>query len=113
MRREGHELVLRRHEADAEVLRRVLLKRLGAAEDPGKSKPALSSLGNSPSVSVSLQDSLYALMSTNGGPTHSTVLNDVVSGSAGEGYAAGPGYDVATGLGSVNVQQLIDYLDTK
>jgi len=63
---------------------------------------------------VSLQDSLYNLMSTNGGPTHSTVLNDVVDGIAGAGsYSAGSGYDIATGLGSLNVQEFIDYMATQ
>jgi hypothetical protein len=60
---------------------------------------------------VSLQDSLYKLMSTNGGPTNSTVLNDVVAGLAGEGsYPAGPGYDIATGLGSLDVQRFVEYI---
>ena len=66
------------------------------------------------SQGVSLQDSLYNLMSTNGGPTNSTVLNDVVNGTAGEGsYSAGSGYDIATGLGSLNVQEFIDYMATQ
>jgi hypothetical protein len=72
-----------------------------------QNKPLLTSI----SGSVTLQDSLYMLMSSNGGPTHSTVLNDVVDGTAGEGgYAAGPGYDIATGLGSLDVQQFVDYI---
>jgi hypothetical protein len=63
---------------------------------------------------ASLQGSLYKLMSTNGGPTNSTVLKDVVQGIAGEGsYSAGPGYDIATGLGSLNVQQFIEYMVTE
>lgn len=63
---------------------------------------------------TSLQDSLYKLMSTNGGPTNSTVLNDVVVGVAGGGsYSAGPGYDIASGLGSVNVQKFVDYMATQ
>jgi len=50
-------------------------------------------------------------MSTNGGPTNSTVLNDVVDGYAGEGsYPAGPGYDIATGLGSLDVNQFVNYM---
>ena len=50
-------------------------------------------------------------MSTNGGPTNSTVLNDVVDGYAGEGsYPAGPGYDIATGLGSLDVKAFVDYM---
>lgn len=71
-------------------------------------KPMLtSSSGNG----VTLQDSLYQLMSTHGGPTNSTVLNDVVDGTAGEGgYAAGPGYDIATGLGSLDVPQFVAYI---
>lgn len=72
-----------------------------------QSKPMLSSTSGHPT----LQDSLYGLMSTHGGPTSSTILNDVVAGSAGDGgYPAGPGYDVATGLGSLDVQQFIDYM---
>lgn len=47
-----------------------------------KSKAVLTS---SPGTGLLLQDSLYRLMSTNGGPTNSTVLNDVVDGFAGEG----------------------------
>lgn len=67
-----------------------------------------------PGKGVLLQDSLYKLMSTNGGPTNSTVLNDIVDGIAGEGsYSADPGYDIATGLGSLNVQQFIDYMATQ
>jgi len=63
---------------------------------------------------VTLQDSLYKLMSTNGGPTNSTVLSDVVDGTAGAGsYPAGPGYDIATGLGSLDVQKFIDYMVTQ
>jgi len=70
-----------------------------------QNRPMLNSISG-----LTLQDSLYKLVSTNGGPTNSTVLNDVVNGSAGEGgYAAGPGYDVASGLGSLNVQHFIDY----
>ncbi len=38
---------------------------------------------------VTLQDSLYKLMSTNGGPTKFTVLNDVVDGTAGDGLLSG------------------------
>jgi subtilase family serine protease len=64
--------------------------------------------------SVLLQDSLYKLMSTNGGPTNSTILHDVVEGIASEGsYPAGPGYDIATGLGSLNVEKFIDYMVTQ
>jgi hypothetical protein len=63
---------------------------------------------------VLLQDSLYKLMSTNGGPTNSTVLNDIVAGIAGAGsYPASPGYDIATGLGSLDVQQFIEYMLTQ
>jgi subtilase family serine protease len=70
-----------------------------------QNKPLLTSVSGS---GVTLQDTLYKLVSTNGGPT---VLNDVTTGSAGEGgYAAGLGYDVATGLGSLNVQHFIDYV---
>lgn len=73
-----------------------------------QNKPMLSSV---PGKGLLLQNSLYQLMSTNGGPTNSTILNDVVDGVAGEGaYAAGPGYDIATGLGSLDVQQFVDYI---
>lgn len=76
-----------------------------------QNKPSLTSI---PGEGVLLQDSLYRLMSTNGGPTNSTVLNDVVDGYAGAGaYPAGPGYDIATGLGSLNVLNFIEYMDTQ
>ena len=76
-----------------------------------QSKPMLSS---STSAVGPLQSHLYNLMSTNGGPTNSTILNDVVRGYAGAGaYPAGPGYDIATGLGSLNVQKFIDYIATQ
>lgn len=65
-------------------------------------------------VSFSLQRSLYRLTYANGGPTNSTVLKDVVDGYAGYGpYPAGPGYDIATGVGSLNVKNFIDYMDTE
>lgn len=71
-------------------------------------------LSSGATSSVSLQGSLYRLMSTNGGPTNSTVLHDVVAGFAGAGMSsAGPGYDIATGLGSLNVQKFIEYMDTQ
>ena len=76
-----------------------------------QSKPMLSS---STKAVGPLQSHLYNLMSTNGGPTNSTILNDVVRGYAGLGaYPAGPGYDIATGLGSLNVQKFIDYIATQ
>jgi len=76
-----------------------------------QNKPMLSSIHTS---SGSLQSSLYRLMSTNGGPTNSTVLNDVVDGYSGEGsYPAGPGYDIPTGLGSLDVKQFVDYMATQ
>jgi hypothetical protein len=63
---------------------------------------------------VMLQNSLYQLLSSHGGPTHSTILNDVVDGVAGEGaYPAGPGYDIATGLGSLDAQAFIDYINAQ
>lgn len=72
-------------------------------------KPLLTSVPSG--QGLLLQDSLYQLMSTNGGPSNSTVLNDVVNGYAGEGaYPAGHGYDIATGLGSLNVEEFIDYM---
>ncbi|MFZ4480980.1 MAG: S8 family serine peptidase, partial [Rhodoferax sp.] len=84
------------------------------ASRKAKNKPLLTSI---PGQGVLLQDSLYRLMSTNGGPTNSTVLNDVVGGHAGgvypAGYPAGPGYDIATGLGSLKVQKFIEYMDTQ
>ena len=68
-------------------------------------------LTTSHTASKPIQKSLYGLMSTNGGPTNSTVLNDVVDGYAGEGsYPAGPGYDIATGLGSLDVNQFVNYM---
>ncbi|WP_394243773.1 hypothetical protein [Halopseudomonas laoshanensis] len=73
-----------------------------------QSKPMLSSISTS---SNPLQRSLYGLMSSNGGPTNSTVLNDVVDGYAGEGsYLAEPGYDIATGLGSLDVAAFVNYM---
>lgn len=76
-----------------------------------QNKPSLTSI---PGKGVLLQDSLYRLMSTNGGPTNSTVLNDIVDGYAGEdAYPAGPGYDIATGLASLNVLKFIEYMDTQ
>lgn len=81
------------------------------ASRKAQNKPLLTSI---PGKGVLLQDSLYRLMSTNGGPTNSTVLNDVVEGYAGEGaHPAGPGYDIATGLGSLKVQKFIEYMDTQ
>lgn len=75
-----------------------------------KNKPLLTSI---PGQGVLLQDGLYRLLSTNGEPTNSTVLNDVVGGYAGGVYPAGPGYDIATGLGSLKVQNFIEYMDTQ
>ena len=47
-------------------------------------------------------------MPANGGPTSSAVLNDVESGYAGGGsYPAGPGYDIAAGLGSLDVEMFV------
>ncbi len=81
------------------------------ASRKSKGMPMLTS---SPGTGLLLQDSLYRLMSTNGGPTNSNVLNDVVDGFAGAGaYPAGPGYDIATGLGSLNVEKFIEYMDTQ
>lgn len=78
------------------------------ASRKAKNKPSLTSI---PGKGVLLQDSLYKLLSTNGGPT---ILNDVVDGSAGEGaYPAGLGYDIATGLGSLKVLNFIQYMDTQ
>jgi subtilase family serine protease len=84
---------------------------IAVASRKAKNKPLLTSI---PGNGVLLQESLYRLMSTNGGPTNSTVLNDVVAGSAGNGrYPAGPGYDIATGLGSLKVNKFIEYMDTQ
>jgi hypothetical protein len=41
-----------------------------------------------------------------------TVGNDVVPGEVGTEYQAGPGYDLATGLGSVNVDNLVSQWNT-
>lgn len=72
------------------------------------SKPMLSSVHTS---SGSLQSGLYGLMSSNGGPTNSTVLNDVVDGYVSYGsYPAEPGYDIATGLGSLDVAAFVNYM---
>jgi len=71
-------------------------------------KPMLSSISTS---SRPLQSSLYELMSSNGGPTNSTVLNDVVDGYVSNGsYLAEPGYDIATGLGSLDVAAFANYM---
>lgn len=71
-------------------------------------KPMLSSIQKSPTP---IQKGLYALMPTSGGPSNSAVFNDVVDGYAGEGsYPAGPGYDIATGLGSLDVKEFVDYM---
>ena len=69
-------------------------------------KPMLSSAHTSPN---SIHKSLYQLVSTNPGPNASAVLNDVVDGDAG-GYPTGPGYDIATGLGSLNVGNFVNYM---
>jgi subtilase family serine protease len=79
------------------------------ASRKAKGKPLLNSISGE---GVLLQDSLYRLMSTYGGPTNSTVLNDVLHGTDGL-YPAGPGYDIATGLGSLKVQKFIEYMDTQ
>lgn len=68
-------------------------------------KPMLSSVSTS---HTSVQKALYQL-SANAGPNTPTVLNDVVDGHAG-GYPTGPGYDIATGLGSLDVQNFVDYM---
>jgi subtilase family serine protease len=66
-----------------------------------------------PNTTPELHNALYQLMSSHGGPTNSTILNDVVTGSSSAGrYPAGPGYDIATGLGSINVEQFVDYMST-
>jgi pro-kumamolisin-like protein/Big-like domain-containing protein len=41
-----------------------------------------------------------------------TVGNNVVPGEVGTDYQAGPGYDMATGLGSMNVSNLVNGWDT-
>lgn len=71
-------------------------------------KPMFSSVHTS---SGSFQSGLYGLMSSNGGPTNSTVLNDVVDGYVRYGsYSAEPGYDIATGLGSLDVAAFVNYM---
>jgi subtilase family serine protease len=69
-------------------------------------KPMLSSSHTS---SNSIHKSLYQLVSTKPGPNASGVLNDVVDGHAG-GYSTGPGYDIATGLGSLDVEKFAQYM---
>lgn len=69
-------------------------------------KPMLTSAHTSPN---SIHKSLYQLVSENAGPNSSTVLNDVVDGHAG-GYLAGPGYGIATGLGSLDVEKFAEYM---
>jgi kumamolisin len=69
-------------------------------------KPMLSSSHTSPN---SIHKFLYQLVSTNPGPNASGVLNDVVDGRAG-GYSTGPGYDIATGLGSLDVEKFAQYM---
>ncbi|GAA3961980.1 S8 family serine peptidase [Allohahella marinimesophila] len=69
-------------------------------------KPMLNSIHTSP---YSIQRGLYGLMPANGGPSSSAVLNDVEVGYAGGGsYPAGPGYDIATGLGSLDVEKFVE-----
>lgn len=65
---------------------------------------------------VGLQPHLYDLLSSNGGPNNSTVLYDVgreVTCTALKGSKPTSGYTVVSGLGTVNVQALIEYLNTK
>jgi len=54
-----------------------------------------------------LQNQLYQLSNSS-----SAALHDIVSGSGcgNSASAAGPGYDLPSGLGSVDAQKLIDYL---
>lgn len=69
-------------------------------------KPMLSSSHTS---SNSIHKFLYQVVSGNAGPNTSDVLNDVVDGHAG-GYSTGPGYDIATGLGSLDVEKFAQYM---
>jgi hypothetical protein len=89
---------------------------IAVASRKAKNKPLLTSISGQ---GVLLQDSLYKLLSTNGGGNNSTVLNDVRQGYAGGmngtvgRYPAGLGYDIGTGLGSLKVQSFIEYMDTQ
>ena len=69
-------------------------------------KPMLSSSHTSPN---SIHKFLYQLVSANAGSNTSDVLNDVVDGHSG-GYSTGPGYDIATGLGSLDVEKFAQYM---
>ncbi|MBQ0742228.1 MAG: S53 family peptidase [Pseudomonas sp.] len=69
-------------------------------------KPMLSSSHTSPN---SIHKFLYQLVSANAGSNTAAVLNDVVDGHAG-GYSTGPGYDIATGLGSLDVEKFAQYM---
>ena len=73
-------------------------------------KPMLSSgtgiAGTQPSQ---LQTYLYQLLSNR---SDSAALHDIVSGSGCGTSAAGQGYDLPSGVGSVDAQKLIDYLTT-
>lgn len=62
-----------------------------------------------------LQPYLYDLLSSNGGPDNSTILYDVGSGFVCTAVNSKPttGYTIVSGLGTVNVQALINYLDTQ
>jgi len=74
-------------------------------------KPPLTSVAGR---GAQLQPMLYELLSTNGGPERSTILHDIVSGrGCASNSPAARGYDVVTGLGSVDVKALIAYLANK
>jgi len=60
------------------------------------------------STNLQLQYALYGLLSTNSAQGRDS-LYDITQGTGCES-AAGPGYDIVTGIGSVNVQPLITYL---
>jgi streptogramin lyase len=72
---------------------------LVAIADQGRATP-LSSVGT--------LNALYALLS-NTNTINATYLHDITSGSSGT-YAAGPGYDLVTGLGTPRADTLIPYL---
>jgi subtilase family serine protease len=64
--------------------------------------------------SYALQPYLYDLMSSNGGPNNSSVLYDVGGGVVCpqvKNSHPTTGYTIVSGLGTVNAQALIDYLD--
>jgi subtilase family serine protease len=71
-------------------------------------------MGNiNPTLYVLARSQDYSACSASGPPDQACIFNDIVSGNTAVPgadptiYAAGPGYDMATGLGSVNVTNLV------